>query len=86
MARSDKKAKVILSSGGVFPLFRSPLKEVWGVEGRGGVYEVSVYLAVPHGENGYMACTCRNIRPVDCSHIKAVKVIRNGNIKTEQPL
>ena len=69
--KSDLKAYRYITEEKVFPLTRTDIYERWGVEGDTGVWTVT-YDTI---KKRY-SCSCKNIRSMDCSHKKAVKIKR----------
>ena len=66
--KTEIKAKNYLTNNKVFPILNNGFTEIWGVEGS-NIWTVKY-------SNGMYVCSCPNIKPVECSHIKAVKIKR----------
>lgn len=82
---SDKKAEKYYEEGKVFPLINSDAYNMYGVEGKTGVWNVRIDKLT-----GNVSCTCKNVRHQwDCSHMKAVKIYdknKKGRTNTDKSL
>ena len=67
---SQKGLKYFLEKK-VFPLTSKNGYEIYGVEGVTGVWMVKF-----EQDSGRFSCNCKNIREMDCSHIKATKIYK----------
>jgi len=67
---SQKAVKYFLEKK-VFPLTSNNGYEIYGVEGATGVWTVRY-----EKDSDRYSCSCKNIRLMDCSHIKSVKIYK----------
>jgi len=78
MKLSTTKAKQYYEDGNVFPLKKTPTIEMWGVQGKTGIWTVRYDKL----KNSYF-CNCKNIRNTECSHIQAV-ILEKGEGNYEE--
>ena len=66
------KAKNLIADEGIFKATDTPNYEYWIVKG----VKKDLYEIIFNKVTNIYTCTCKNIRLTDCSHILAIKIIK----------